>query len=105
MRALLGPVPELGLDGLHGLAARHRLARHRMPPQLVVAEQSESELLLHELQWSLVAVDVPRESAVLREEEFLSRVQRATLLLPRGTVAWSSLAAPTAARPGSVLPR
>jgi hypothetical protein len=37
VRALLGPVPELGLDGLHGLAARHRLARHRVPPKLVMA--------------------------------------------------------------------
>jgi hypothetical protein len=85
VRALLGPMPELGLDGLHGLAARDGLARHRMPP--VVAEQSESELLLHELQWSLVAVDVPREGAVPREEEFLSR--RDSSAMRRAAVAFS----------------
>ena len=36
---------ELGLHCLHGLAARDGLARHRMPPHLVVAEQPETEFL------------------------------------------------------------
>ena len=46
VRALLGAVPELSLNGLDRFAARDRLARHRMPPHLVVAEHSETELPL-----------------------------------------------------------
>ena len=42
VRAMLGAMAELGLHRLHGLAAR--LARHRMPPHLVVAEHAETEL-------------------------------------------------------------
>jgi hypothetical protein len=50
MRALLGPMSELGLHRLHRFAARHGLARDRVPTHLVMAEQSETELLPHELQ-------------------------------------------------------
>ena len=58
---------ELGLHCLHGLAARDGLARHRMPPHLVVAEQAEAKLLLHEPQGPHVAVDVTRELVGLGE--------------------------------------
>jgi len=67
MRALVrAPMPELGLHRLHGFAARDRLARHRMPPHLVVAEQSESEFPLYELQGPDVAVD-ERGNTLVRE--------------------------------------
>ena len=74
--ALLGPVPELGLYRLHGLAARHCLARHRMPLDLVVAERSESELLLHELLGPDVAVDAARKCAGLGEQKLRTGVSR-----------------------------
>ena len=63
VRALLGEMPELSLHCLDRRPACDRLARHRMPTHLVVAEQTESELALHELERSHVAVDVARELA------------------------------------------
>src|SRR6266568_7098907 len=48
VRALLGEMPELSLHCLDRRAACDRLARHRMPTHLVVAEQTESELALFE---------------------------------------------------------
>src|SRR5580698_8902678 len=69
MRALLGAMPELGLHRLHRFAARHGLAGDRVPTHLVMAEQSETELLLYELQGPHMTVDVAREDAVLREEK------------------------------------
>lgn len=42
VRALLGAMTELSLHSFDRLAARDRLARHRVPPQLVVAEQGNS---------------------------------------------------------------
>src|ERR1700690_308494 len=58
VRALLGAVTELRLHGLDRSAARDRLARHRVPPHLVMAERSKAELALHELEGPDVAVDV-----------------------------------------------
>ena len=77
VRALLGAMAELGLHRLHGLAACDRLARHRMPPHLVMAEHAETELLLHELERPDVAVDVAREGVGLREEKLGTAVPRA----------------------------
>src|SRR5258708_15600669 len=74
VRALLGEMPELSLHCLDRRAACDRLARHRMPTHLVVAEQTESELALHELERSHVAVDVTREVAGLREEKLSTGV-------------------------------
>src|SRR5260370_5941547 len=74
VRALLGEMPELSLHCLDRRAACDRLARHRMPPHLVVAEQTESELLLREFQRPHVAVDVARELAGLREEKLSTGV-------------------------------
>src|SRR6185295_6797915 len=65
VRALLGPMAELGLHRLDRLAAGDGLARDRMPPHRVVAEQTEPEL--HQLERPDVAVDVTWKGAGLRE--------------------------------------
>jgi len=52
------------------------------PTHLVVAEQTESELALHELERSHVAVDVARELAGLRERR-LSRVASSRVPIDR----------------------
>jgi len=79
VRALLGLVAELGLHRLHGLAARDRLGRDRVPSQLVMGELPEPQLLLHEQQRALVAVDVARGNApVVLKRNSLPAYPRAT---------------------------
>src|SRR4051794_35968571 len=83
VRALLGEMTELSLHCLDRRAARDGLARDRMPTHFVVAEQTEAELLLHELQRSHVAVDVARELAGLREEKLSTGVTSSNVPLDR----------------------
>lgn len=65
---------ELSLNRLYGSATRCGLTRHAVTPDLVMAEQSQSQLALYRLQGSHVAVDPMRERTVLREEELLSGI-------------------------------
>ena len=58
VRALLGLVAELGLHRLDRLAAVNGLASDRVPLHLVVTEQAEPGILLHQLERPDVAVDV-----------------------------------------------
>jgi hypothetical protein len=63
----VGLVSELCLHRLDRFPSRESLTRHRMPPHLVTAEHSETELALDEPQWSNMTVDVTREGTGFRE--------------------------------------
>ena len=84
VRALFGTMPELGLHCLHRFAARHSLARDRMPTHFVMAEHSETELLLYELQRPYVAVDAARKNAVRRKEKLAAGVALAHVPIDGG---------------------